>query len=137
MSNAPNEKPVPQVALEVMMKRNKEAADKLLAEAKKLIEENRHISVEMSRILPPPSSRSVPSAGSAATLPASGRYAMMGNGTDSRNQATMPPASRPDPMGGLLHAADALVRSWKRRKKKNFKQLELDLMTALERMNVG
>jgi hypothetical protein len=109
--NAAQEKPVPQVALEVMMKRNKEAADKLLAEAKKLLAENRMIETEMAKVLPsvPPASQSV---------------------------SLAPQSSiRPDPMGGLLHAADALVRSWKRRNKKNFKQLELDLMTALERMN--
>ncbi len=114
MNSASNEKPVPQVALEVMMRRNKESADKLLAEAKKLLAENRLIETEMAKVLPPPSQvASVPPASS-----------------------TMPSSSlRPDPMGGLLHAADALVRSWKRRNKKNFKQLELDLMTALERMN--
>lgn len=109
MSNAPNEKPMPQVALEVMMKRNKEAADKLLSEAKKLLAENKLIETEMARVL------SVPPPSQVVTAPVS--------------------SMRPDPMGGLHHAADALVRSWKRRKKKNFKQLELDLMTALERMN--
>jgi hypothetical protein len=108
MNSVAQEKPVPQVALEVMMKRNKEAADKLLSEAKKLLAENRMIETEMAKALsaPPPS------------------------------HVTMPPSSmRPDPMGGLLHAADALVRSWKRRNKKNFKQLELDLMSALEKTN--
>lgn len=109
MNSATQEKPTPQVALEVMMKRNKEQADQLLAQAKKLIQENRVIETEMNKVLasvPPPSH-------------------------------VMAPVSsvRPDPMGGLHHAADALVRSWKRRNKKNFKQLELDLMTALERMN--
>lgn len=110
MNSAMNEKPVPQVALEVMMKRNKEAADKLLTEAKKLLAENKMIETEMVKVLSvPPSSQVV----------------------------TAPPQSsiRPDPMGGLLHAADALVRSWKRRNKKNFKQLERDLMSALEKTN--
>lgn len=120
MNNAKNEKPVPQVALEIMMKRNKEDADRLLREAQALLTDNRKIEAEMTKILsaaPPASRVSVAPASSASTLAA--------------------PASsqRPDPMGGLLHAADALVRSWKRRHKKNFKQLELDLMTALERMN--
>lgn len=101
---------VPQVALEVMMKKNKEEAASLFAKAKELIAENRKIEVEMSKILNP-------------ALPGL---------VDS-----LPPSSsmRPDPMGGLLHAADALCRSWKRRNKKNFKQLELDLMRALDRVN--
>ncbi len=129
-------KPPPQVTLEVMMKRNAAEADRLLAEAKKLLEENRHISVEMQRILPnlpPPSSRSVPGSATAKTLPTTGSYSMLGNGTGHGH--TTIPASRPDPMGGLLHAVDALVRSWQRRHKKNFKQLELDLMAALEKVN--
>lgn len=101
-----NVKPMPQVALEVMMKRNKEEADKLLKHAQDLLTENRKIETEMKTILsasqPPPS---------------------------------IIPQSRPDPMGGLLHAADALVRSWQRRHKKNFKQLELDLMAAVGKVN--
>lgn len=103
-------KSTPQVALEVMMRKNKEEAARLLAAANKLIAENRQIEVEMHKILssPPPS---------------------------SQIQLELPASSRPDPMGGLLHAADALTRSWKRRNKKNFKQLELDLITALERVN--
>lgn len=113
MPNALNEKYAPQVALEVMMKRNREQADLLLSQAKKLITENRTIETEMSKVLAsvPPASQSV----------------------------SLPPLSsaRPDPMGGLHHAADALVRSWKRRHKKNFKQLELDLMSALERVTSG
>jgi hypothetical protein len=110
-----SEKPVPQVALEVMMKRNKEQADKLLQEAQKLLKENKVIETEISKVM-----ASVPPPSQVATM-----------------APTMAPVSsvRPDPMGGLLHAADALVRSWKRRHKKNFKQLELDLMTALERIN--
>jgi len=104
------EKSTPQVALEVMMKRNREQADQLLVQAKKLLAENKVIETEVRTIL--------------SQAPAS-------------QVVTQSPASsiRPDPMGGLHHAADALVRSWKRRNKKNFKQLELDLMTALERMN--
>ncbi len=112
MQNHNHKTSSPQAALEVMMKRNKEEADALLKHAKDLLAENRKIEYEMKTILssassPPPSSMSMPSV----------------------------PASRPDPMGGLLHATDALIRSWKRRRKKNFKQLELDLITALERVN--
>lgn len=110
-------KPVPQVALEVMMKRNKESADKLLKEAEKLLSENKLIESRMEQIL------AAPPASQVATVP-------------PVSHSMVPQSSmRPDPMGGLHHAADALVRSWKRRNKKNFKQLELDLMTALERMN--
>lgn len=108
-------KSVPQVALEVMMKRNREEADQLLKRANEVLAENKKIEHEMQVIL--------------ATAPVSSRVSI----TPKRD--TMPVSSRPDPMGGLLHAADALVRSWKRRNKKNFKQLELDLMTALERLN--
>ena len=108
-----NAKPAPQVTLEVMMKRNKEEATKLLRDAETLLADNRKIEAEMKQIL----SAAAPS---------------------SQVVSVAPPSSmRPDPMGGLLHAADALIRSWQRRKKKNFKQLELDLMTALERVNHG
>ena len=108
MSTPPASKPVPQVALEVMMKRNREEADQLLARSKELLSENKKIEKDMAFIL-------APGPGPQNTMPA--------------------PSSRPDPAGGLFHAADALVRSWQRRHKKNFKQLERDLMTALERMN--
>lgn len=114
MNSASNERPVPQAALEVMMKRNKEDSDRLVREAEALLAENKKIEREMSKIL--------------ALAPVS-RVAV------SLPPQSSVPSSRPDPMGGLLHAADALVRSWKRRNKKNFKQLELDLMTALERTN--
>ena len=111
MNTSPASKPVPQVALEVMMKRNREEADQLLKRSQELLTENRKIEHGMAAIL--------------ATVPPS-----------APKGATMaPPSSRPDPAGGLFHAADALVRSWQRRHKKNFKQLERDLMTALERMN--
>jgi hypothetical protein len=109
-------KPVPQVALEVMMKRNREEADHLLKRSQELLADNKKIEHEMAVIL--------------ASVPASSRVSPRVVVHD-----TMPVSSKPDPAGGLFHAADALVRSWKRRKKKNFKQLELDLMTALERMN--
>jgi hypothetical protein len=112
-----SQKPVPQVALEVMMKRNKEEADKLLKSAKDLLAENRKIETEMRNIL----ASAAPPASAVASIPP---------------PSAVPLSSmRPDPMGGLLHAADALVRSWKRRNKKNFKQLELDLMAALEKTN--
>jgi hypothetical protein len=122
MNNASYEKPVPQVALEVMMKRNKEQAEKLLNDARKLLQENRVIEVEMSKVLAsaPPPSQVTPQAAPPSVAPSTDR---------------MVPSMRPDPAGGLFHAADALVRSWKRRGKKNFKQLERDLMMALERMN--
>lgn len=101
--------PVPQVALEVMMKKNKEEASSLFAKAKELLAENRKIEVEMTKILSPHTMDSLPPPSSASM--------------------------RPDPMGGLLHASESLVRSWKRRNKKNFKQLELDLMRALDRVH--
>jgi pantothenate kinase type III len=97
-------KPIPQVTLETMMKKNREESDRLLKQSKALLEENRSIESEMTRILIP----SVP-----------------------------PPVSsvRPDPMSELIVVADALVRSWKRRHKKNFKQLESDLVNAMENVN--
>lgn len=112
-------KPVPQVALEVMMKRNREEADQLLRRSQELLSENKKIERDMNVIL-----------ASVTMAPPASRVAI------AEKPDTMPaPSSKPDPAGGLFHAADALVRSWKRRHKKNFKQLELDLMTALERMN--
>ena len=122
------EKPVPQVALEVIMKRNKEEANKLLKQAEAMLQENRRISTEMQRILPPPSTVREPP----KSMPNPGSYSMV-----SRDTVAAPTSAsmRPDPMGGLLHAADALVRSWQRRGKKNFKQLERDLMMALEKVN--
>ena len=109
----------PQVALEIILKRNRAEADRLLKGAQKLLEENKVVEAQMKEILavasssvPPPPAPPSSSAVSVAPAPAS---------------------MRPDPFGGLLHAADALVRSWKRRKKKNFKQLEADLMAALEK----
>lgn len=111
-------KPIPQVALEVMMKRNKEEADQLLRRSKELLADNRKIETEMTKIL-------------AASQPPS-------RVTVAPPSASVPPSTmRPDPMGGLLHAVDALTRSWKRRNKKNFKQLELDLIAALEKVNSG
>ncbi len=107
-----NHKSVPQVTLETMMKRNKAESERLLKQAHELLSENREIESRMTAILTQaPQSQPVV-------------------------RPSQPPSSiRPDPMGGLLHAADALVRSWTRRHKKNFKQLELDLMSALEKVN--
>jgi hypothetical protein len=126
----------PQVTLEVVMRKNKEEAEQLFEQAKRLLAENRRISTELARIVvKPPSSTAVPaSEGTSRTIPNSGRYSMVNL---ESSPPTVIPSSRPDPVGGLLHAADALVRSWKRRNKKNFKQLELDLMMALEKVNGG
>ena len=129
-------KPVPQVTLEVMMKRNKEEAEDLLRKAQKLIAENRFIETKMEEVLlsvPPPPSRV---SGTAPTM-AAGMPVITMKASSPPPSALMAPPSRPDPMGGLLHAADALVRSWKRRHKKNFSQLETDLMTALEKTNAA
>lgn len=119
MNTSNASKPVPQVALEVMMKRNREEADQLLKRATDILAENKKIERDMNTIL------------AAAPAPVSARVTI----AEKRDTMPAPSSVKPDPAGGLFHAADALVRSWQRRHKKNFKQLELDLMTALERMN--
>ncbi len=107
----PNVKHVPQVTLETIIKKNKEEAEELFAKAKSLILENRRIEVEMIKIL----STSTPGSGVASVRPSA------------------PPASvRVD--SEVVYAANNLIRSWRRRHKRNFKTAEQDLMDACERL---
>ena len=115
-------KPAPQVSLEAILKSNKEAAAKLL-------QENERIEAEMHKILttssfpPPPVSRLMEafSEGVRATTPVP---------VDSQSPASEKLVAEKE----VVFAAVAIVRSWTRRHKKNWKIQEKELMNAVRRL---
>lgn len=108
-----------QLSLEAIISKNKTQADAMQRAALDKLEENERIKAEMHKILsePPPVS----------TLVAAFR------------DATMPPTDGPVSVKlaaekEVIYAALAIVRSWRRRNKKNWQAQEKELMSAVERL---
>lgn len=106
----------PQLSLESILKQNTVDASRLRAEAAAKMEENAKIEAEMSAILKsiPPSKLVVDSQGATMPIP-----------TDTFGLS---------PEKEVLFSALAIVRSWKRRHKKNYNNQETELMKAVERL---
>lgn len=127
-----NTKPAAQLSLEAILKRNSEEAERKQAEAAQLLAENAGIEAAMHRVLSEP-----PSA------PASRLVAAYKNGEalkkmELENAVTQAPTStRMLAEREVLYAALAIVRSWKRRHKKNWHAQEKELMNAVERLTWG
>ncbi len=129
-----NTKPAAQLSLEAILQRNVEEATRKQAEAAQLLAENAGIEAAMHRVLSEP-----PSA------PASRLVAAYKNGEalkkmEMENAATVAPGPTSTRMLAereVLYAALAIVRSWKRRHKKNWHAQEKELMNAVERLTWG
>lgn len=124
--NSPSLKPEPQLALEALIQSN---AD----EAKRLLDTNDRIYQEMAAILkstppPPPSDRLVEAfqSGTRATQK-SERYTV-----PVANEE--PVSTRLAAKEEVLYAALAIVRSWKRRHKKNWQSQERELEAAVQKL---
>ena len=117
-------KPEAQISLENILKQNREEAEELRKAANAKLAENDRIQQEMHNILksvpPPPASRLVDAF--------------------TEGARTVPSSPNPDSVVRLgaekevLYAALAIVRSWKRRHKKNYQAQERELVTAVERL---
>lgn len=124
-----NTKPAAQLSLEAILKRNSEEAERLRAEADARLAENAGIEAAMHRVLSEP-----PSA------PQSRLVAAFKNGEalkrlELEHAATEAPTStKMVAEKEVLYAALAIVRSWKRRHKKNWQAQEKELMNAVERL---
>jgi len=103
-------RPTPQMSLETILKQNADEAHRLRAEAASKLDENERIEKEMHAIL-----RSVPPSGT-NTMPVSYGSTEM------------------TPEKAVCFQALAIVRSWKRRHKKNYNIQETELMEAVERL---
>ncbi len=129
-----NTKPAAQLSLEAILQRNVEEAARKRAEADQLLAENAGIEAAMHRVLSEP-----PSA------PASRLVAAFKNGEamkkmELENAMTATPGPSSSAMLAekeVLYAALAIVRSWKRRRKKNWQSQEKELMNAVERLTWG
>jgi hypothetical protein len=115
-----NTKPAPQLSLEAIMHRNKEEAERLLGENERIKEEMHNI---LKSVPPPPVSRTMEafSDGVRATLV-------------PENLRSEPASVKLVAEKEVLYAALAIVRSWKRRKKKNWQSQEKELAAAVERL---
>lgn len=122
-----NQKPMAQLSLETILQQNKEEAQRLQKAAEAKLAENAAIQAEMSAILksvPPP--------------PVSRLMTAFQDGVRA-SHPPVPGESAPDSVRlvaekEVLYAALAIVRSWKRRRKKNWQAQEKELMNAVERL---
>ena len=121
----PSLKPEAQLSLETIIKQNREEAENLQRAAQAKLDENERIKAEMHNILksvpPPPVSRLMEafSEGVRASLPPADQEA---------------PSVKMVAEKEVLYAALAIVRSWKRRHKKNWQTQERELVAAVERL---
>ncbi len=128
-----------QMSLEQALKNNEVEAAKLQAAAKAKLDENARIEAEMQKILsePPPSSKAPPS-----RLVEAYRNGATMSRLEAENATTLPAGpigpqssnTRLNAEREVLFAALAIVRSWKRRHKKNFHAQEKELMDAVNAM---
>lgn len=105
-------KTAPQVQLETILENNR-------SEATRLLQENTRIEAEMTRILsepPPPMSRLVEAF------------------VKGHSEPPAPESTKLSAEKEVLFAALAIVRSWSRRHKKNWKTQERELAKAVERL---
>lgn len=121
-----NQKPMAQLSLETILQQNKEEAKRLQDAAAAKLAENAAIQAEMSAILksvpPPPVSRLM-------TAFQDGVRASHPPASEQSVDSTRMLAEKE-----VLYAALAIVRSWKRRRKKNWQAQEKELMNAVERL---
>ena len=122
-------KPAAQLSLEAIIQRNREEAERKKAEIAQLLAENAGIEAAMQRVLsePPsaPASRLVAAYKNGEAL----KMMEMEHGTTVKPDSTRMLVERE-----VLYAALAIVRSWKRRHKKNWQAQEKELMNAVERL---
>jgi hypothetical protein len=115
--------PSPRLSLEQILKQNQEDAHRLNLEAQAKLLENEAIRMEMHKILksePPPVSRFVEA---------------YETGKPGSNPPPAPDSgTKLEPEKDVLYAALAIVRSWKRRHKKNWRAQERELADAVERL---
>jgi hypothetical protein len=128
-------KPAAQLSLETILKQNADEAKRLKAAADEKLAENARIEAEMHRILSEPSSQQAPGS---RIVEAYKNGAAMGL-LELENRNTQQPSSAPSSVKmvaekEVLYAALAIVRSWKRRRKKNWQTQEKELMNAVEKL---